>query len=189
MIIFGDLMLNQFNMTKKDFFRIIIKLFGLYWFISSLFSAGQFYYLFFTSVLTVTSLLMTLLLFLVVLVMLYMLIVKTDFLIDFLKLNSGFDEDRIEFENFGLDNILKLGIITIGGMLILDNIALFLNQLYLSLKIHMTYVSSIINLNGYSIYYWAVSFAKIILGYLLLTNYPAISKFLLKITQKKEEIQ
>ena len=176
-------------MTKKDFFRIIIKLFGLYWFISSLFSAGQFYYLFFTSVLTVTSLLMTLLLFLVVIVLLYMLIVKTDFLIDFLKLNSGFDDDRIEFENFGMDNILKLGIIIIGGTLILDNIAIFINQMYLSLKIQLTDVSSIINLNGYNIYYWAISFTKIILGYLLLTNYPSISKYLLKITQKKEEVQ
>jgi len=173
--------------TKKDFFRIIIKLFGLYWFISSLFSAGQFYYLFFTSALTVTSLLMSLLLFLVVMVLFYMLIVKTDFLIDFLKLNSGFDEDRIEFENFGMDNILKLGIIIIGGTLIIDNIAYFLNQSYLALKIQMTDVSGIISLNRYNSFQWAVSFTKIILGYFLLTNYPAISKFLLKITQKKED--
>ena len=116
-----------------------------------------------------------------------MLIVKTDVLINWLKLDKGFDNDIIEFKNFDLDNILKLGVFIIGGTMILDNIAVFLNQSYLAFKVHTSAVADLIGLNGYSTYHWAVSFTKIILGYILLTNYPALSKILLKMTQKKEE--
>jgi hypothetical protein len=70
--------------------------------------------------------------------------------------------------------------------MILDNIAVFLNQSYLSFRVYTSTEANPIGLNNYSTYHWAVSFTKIILGYLLLTNYPALSKFLVKITNKKE---
>lgn len=174
-------------MTKKDFFRIIIKLFGLYWLISSLFSTGQFYFLSFIPGFTLPAILMAILLFLVEIILFYLLIIKTDVLITLLHLDKGFDNDIIEFHNFDLDNIIKLGVFIIGGTMILDNIAVFLNQSYLAFKVHTSTVADLIGLNGYSTYHWAVSLTKIILGYLLLTNYPALSRFLLKITQKKED--
>jgi len=174
-------------MTKKDFFRIIIKLFGLYWLVSSLFSTGQFYYLSFLPGVTLPAILIGILIFLVEIIMLYILLVKTDYLINWLNLDRGFDSDIIEFHNFDLNNILKLGVFIIGGTMILDNIAVFLNQTYLAFKIHISSPADLIGLNDYSTYRLAVSFTKIILGYLLLTNYPAISKFLLNLTQKKED--
>jgi len=174
-------------MTKKDFFRIIIKLFGLYWLISALFSTGQFYFLSFIPGFTLPAILMAMLIFLVLLILFYMLIIKTDVLIEWFKLDKGFDNDLIEFHQFDLDNILKLGVIIIGGTMILDNIAVFLNQSYLAFKVQTSIVYDLTGLNGYSTYHLAVSFTKIILGYLLLTNYPALSKILLKITQKKED--
>jgi len=174
-------------MTKKDFFRIVIKLFGLYWLISSLFSTGQFYFISFMPGYTLPVILMAMLIFLVIIFLFYLLIVRTDILINLLKLDQGFDNEIIEFKNFDLDNILKLGIIIIGGMLILDNLAVFLNQSYLAFKVHTATVADQIELNGYSAYQWAVCITKILLGYILLTNYPFISKFLLKITQKKED--
>jgi len=161
-------------MTKKDFFRIIIKLFGLYWLISSLFSTGQFYFISFMPGYTLAAILMAILIFLVIIILFYLLIVRTDVFINLLK-------------NFDLDNVLKLVIIIIGGMLILDNLAVFLNQSYLAFKVHSTTVADQIGLIGYSTYHWAVSITKILSGYLLLTNYPALSKFLWKITQKKED--
>ena len=157
-------------MTKKDFFRIIIKLFGLYWLISALFSTGQFYFLSFIPGFTVPAILMAMLIFLVLLILFYMLIIKTDVLIEWFKLDKGFDNDLIEFHQFDLDNI-----------------AVFLNQSYLAFKVQTSIVYDLTGLNGYSTYHLAVSFTKIILGYLLLTNYPALSKILLKITQKKED--
>ena len=173
-------------MTKKDFFRIIIKLFGLYWLISALFSAGQFYFLSFMPGFTFPVILMAILIFMVLIILFYMLIIRTDVLLNWLKLDQGFDNDIIEFKNIDLDTVLKLGVIIIGGTLILDNIAVFLNQSYLAFKVHTATAADLIGLNGYSTYHWAVSITKILLGYILLTNYPAISKFLLKITQKKE---
>jgi len=173
-------------MTKKDFFRIIIKLFGLYWLISSMFSSVQFYYLFMSSTLNITSLLMSILLFMVILILFYVLIVKTDYIIDILKLTSGFDDDRIEFQNFNTKNLLMLAMILIGATMIVDNIGTFLNQLYLSIKVFLSSQSDLTTINGQSAYHFWLSLTKIILGYILLTNYPAISKFLLKITQKKE---
>ena len=115
-----------------------------------------------------------------------MLIIRTDVLLNWLKLDQGFDNDIIEFKNIDLDTVLKLGVIIIGGTLILDNLAIFLNQSYLAFKVHTATAADLIGLNGYSTYHWAVSITKILMGYILLTNYPAISKFLLKITQKKE---
>ena len=173
-------------MTKKDFFRIIIKLFGLYWLISSLFSTGQFYFLSLMPGYSLPVVLMAILIFMVIIIMFYMLIIRTDDLLNWLKLDQGFDNDIIEFNNIDLDSILKLGVIIIGGTLILDNLAVFLNQSYLAFKVHTATSADLIGLNGYSTYHWAVSFTKILLGYILLTNYPAISTFLLKITQKKE---
>ena len=174
-------------MTKKDFFRIIIKLFGLYWLISSLFSTGQFYYLSLMPGFSVPVILMSILIFMVVIILFYMMIIRTDVLMNWLKLDQGFDTEIIEFKNMDLENILKLGIIIIGGTLIMDNIAVFLNQSYLAFKVHTATAADLFSLNGYSTYHWAVSSTKIILGYFLLTNFPAISKFLLKITQKKED--
>jgi len=73
------------------------------------------------------AILMALLIFLVVIILFYLLINKTDVLIKLLQLDKGFDNEIIEFNNFALDNILKLGVIIIVGTMILDNIAVFLN--------------------------------------------------------------
>jgi len=116
-----------------------------------------------------------------------MMIIRTDLLLNVLKLDQGFDNENIEFKNIDLDNILKLGVIIIGGTLILDNFAVFLNQSYLAFKVHTATAADLIGLNGYSTYHWTLSIINVLLGYILLTNYPAISKFLLKITQKKED--
>ena len=73
-----------------------------------------------------------------------MLIIKTDVLITLLHLDKGFDTEIIEFHNFDLDNILKLGVFIIGGTMVLDNIAVFLNQSYLASKVHTSTVANLI---------------------------------------------
>jgi hypothetical protein len=173
-------------MTKKDFFRIIIKLFGLYWLISSVFSTGQLYFLTFLQNATAMNNLMSIFILLVEIVVFYILIIKTDLIVEWLKLDAGFDDELVVLVGFGLDGVLKLGVSVIGGLLILDNIVIFINQAYLALKVNFGAESDIVTLNGYSTYHLAVSFTKVILGYLLLTNYPIVSKLLLKITQNKE---
>jgi len=172
-------------MTKKDFFRVIIKLFGLYWLISTIFSLGQIVYFSTTNAgwlgIIYSVVMLSLLVF-----SFFALIFKSDTIINLLKLDKGFDEDRIEFQNFNIENILMLAVIIIGATMILDNIATFLNQMYLSVKVFMSNQSDFVTINGQSSYHLLLSSSKIVFGYVLLSNYPAVSKILMKITQKKD---
>jgi len=172
-------------MTKKDFFRVIIKLFGLYWLISTIFSLGQIVY-FSTTNAGWMGIIYSVVMLALMVFLFFVLIFKSDMIIDLLKLDKGFDEDRIEFQNFNVENILMLAVIIIGATMILDNIATFLNQIYLSVKVFLSNQSDLVTINGQSSYHLVLSSTKIVLGYLLLTNYPTVSKFLMKITQKKD---
>jgi len=172
-------------MTKKDLFRIIIKLFGLYWLISTVFSLGQIVY-FSTNNAGWMGVIYSVVMLSILIFLFFVLVFKTDTILDFLKLDRGFDEDRIEFQKFNIENILMLAVILIGATMILDNIATFLNQIYLGIKVFMSNQSDLVTINGQSSYHLILSTTKIVLGYVLLTNYPAVSKFLLKITQKKD---
>ena len=103
------------------------------------------------------------------------------------KTRQKFDEDRIEFQNFGIEIILKLGLIIIGGMLISFNIPNFLSQAFFVFKLHVMNSSDVVTFGQLSYYRWAINFLNLTVCYLMLTNYPALSKFLVKITQKKED--
>ena len=48
------------------------------------------------------------------------LLFKTDFIIDILKLDKGFDEEQINLGNLTNESIFKLALIIIGGFLIID---------------------------------------------------------------------
>ena len=104
-------------------------------------------------------------------------------------MDRGFDEERIEFSNFSMENILKLALIIVGCMLIINNIPTFIVQSYYYIKINIS--TNLADSFGYTYqngYQWSLSIFNLILGYILLTNYPALGKFILKITQKKEEV-
>jgi hypothetical protein len=172
-------------MTKKDFFRIIIKLIGLYLiaitlyaqlpFISSLlfFKNGNFSFIPYT----ISYFAICVLLFII-------LVFYTDKVIALFKLDEGFDEDRIEFSNFGAESILKLALIFTGCMLIIKNIPSFFNQTYCFIQLHFDLFDTI-SYASQNTYLWATSFINLSVGYLLLTNYASISKFLLKRNKKK----
>lgn len=174
-------------MTKKDFFRIIIKLFGLYWLINTIFSLSQIIYFVRGSISDSTGVIFTTIGFLFAIMIYILLIAGADKIIGWLKLESGFDDERIDFQNFSISNIVILAIILIGGSMILDNIGMFFNQIYLSLRVMMSNQSDLITMQGQSTYHLILSMTKIILGYLLLTNYPFVSRYLLRITQKGSE--
>jgi len=99
-------------MTKKDLFRLIIKIFGLYFVISSLFSIIPFNIEFLTTqiysnapfdyangIWMIVNIAWIILLFV-------LLIYKPDIILKWLKLDKGFDDDRIDFQNFNTVNIL-----------------------------------------------------------------------------------
>ncbi|HYX08032.1 MAG TPA: hypothetical protein VE912_14980 [Bacteroidales bacterium] len=118
-------------MTTKDFFRLIIKIFGLYLIITTLFSAipGNISTVFFMH-LGLTGIIWVITIVTIILLLFIFLIYKADTIISWLKLDKGFDNDEIHFQNFNTENILKLAVIVIGGLLILRNIPEFLSHTF-----------------------------------------------------------
>lgn len=175
-------------MTKKDLFRLIIKIFGLYFVISSMFSILPFII---ESVLTQSDLnvqfdysgFFWLIFNIVWIIFLFVfLIYKPDLIVKWLKLDKGFDDDRIDFQNFNTSNILKLAVIVIGGLLLIHNIPIFLSTSWFAFK---SSVGSNIN-NDNAFHFgslrdylnWGISFINIVIGYFLVTNYNFVSKIL-----------
>jgi uncharacterized protein YacL len=169
--------LNQQTVTKKDFFRLILKLFGLYIAISLIISVfpGN------VSLLLYHYDIIEIIWFIVSIVFIYFifrfLFFKTDKIIQRLKLDKGFDEDKFEFQNFNSESILKLATIVTGGLLLINNIPVFLGNVLYFIK-YTVFISQWVS--------FGESFFKVVIGYLILTNYNKVSK-LLKTKSTEEE--
>ncbi|MCX6310326.1 MAG: hypothetical protein NT084_01650 [Bacteroidetes bacterium] len=161
-------------MLHKDFFRIILKLFGLYSFVICLFTIlpqtipqlmafGGFegiFYLVLAMVIPISLLLL--------------LIFKPDLLINWLKLDKGFEGERIVFGELSTLNIIKLACIFIGGFLIIDSLPVLINQTFFIFKGSITGRAD----NPKEYYFWGVSFVKIFLGYFLVRKYELVGRIL-----------
>lgn len=175
-------------MTKKDLFRLIIKIFGLYFVISSIFSftpmiiesvTSQFD---FNVQFDYTLLIWPMINMAWIILLFVFLIYKPDIIVKWLKLGRGFDDDRIDFQNFNTANILKLAVIVIGGLLLIHYVPTFLSSAWFAFK---SSVGSNFN-NDNAIHFgtsrdyinWGVSFINIVIGYLMVTNYTFVSKLL-----------
>lgn len=160
-------------MTKRDFFRIIIKLFGLYSLILTLFAflPRNAYILFYeSSSLSVVWLLLVL--GITVLIFIF-LISKTDAIIDWLKLDKNFDDDQIVIGNMDNRKIILLAVLLIGGFLIIENLPYFLLNAYQEFRLRATgneiSLEEILNRDNYY-YSWITDAINILLGILLIAN-------------------
>jgi hypothetical protein len=161
-------------MTKKDFFRILIKVFGLYSIITAIFFIlpSQLSIVFYD--LELTSVILILTIITIIMLMFIYLIKKPDAIIKLLKLDNGFDEDRIYFEKLNSKNIVKIAALIIGGLLLIDNVPAFLSQTYFAFKTDISREE----FNETQQINWATSFINMLLGYLKVTNYEKISNWL-----------
>jgi hypothetical protein len=164
-------------MTKRDFFRLVIKLIALNSIIASFLAvASQFLNLHLDSNLLLDIFGIGVLSIIFLTLFIYLIISFTDKIIDFFKLDKGFDNDKIEINSFSNVLIIKLIIIFIGGTLIAQNFA----QLFVD----------IINIFKFQAYgnlildkkpemYWVhVRFVAIAFGVILLSNTHKIAKYL-----------
>lgn len=174
-------------MTKKDFFRIIIKLVGIYWLFTTLNIFLPYIIAIFFKELDHTYWFYNLCYLLGCILMFLILVLYTDKVVKWFKFEKGFDEELIDFSNFNIENVMKLALIIFSFILIVNNVSTFVTQTYyvVSLKFSMN-VTDTVSFPSQNDYVWAKSFIDLLIGYLILTNYPSISKFLLKITQKKD---
>jgi hypothetical protein len=172
-------------MTKRDFFRIIIKLFGLYSLILTVFNYIPSNIGYVTLEFEPITLLWIFGASAFVLLVYIFLILKTDKIIDLLKIDKGFDDERIEIGNFNSERIFKFALIIIGGFLIIDFLPNFLQYTYLAFKSQVSpkglnYLEEI-GFGKQSDYFnWTIATINIILGIILLTNYDKIAKWLMR---------
>ncbi|WP_298307633.1 hypothetical protein [Flavobacterium sp.] len=163
-------------MTKRDFFRILIKIFGLYSLILSIFTVIPQNI---SNVLFQFDIMMLLVILASTIIsvgMFLVLLFKSDFIIDKLKLDKGFDDDKIIVGNLTNESILKLAFIIIGGFLIIDYLPAVLFDLINAFKTKSTFTS----IEGNNVNYFDIvtGLVNILLGYLFITNYKSISQFL-----------
>ncbi len=175
-------------MSKKDFFRLIIKLFGLYCLITTVFQFIPAIYTYWaleidkgTWILAAGSILLF--------VFIYVLLIqKVDIIINRLKLDKGFDDDYLQIGDFDSSKLVSFASILIGGFLLVDYFPRFLYQAYdlFKKKIQYSghdYTSPLINL-GPSEYDFALSIINIVIGFFLLTNYRHVAQWLTRIHEK-----
>jgi hypothetical protein len=169
-------------MTKNDLFRLIIKIFGLYSVITVIFSAFPSNITFVLSNIDLFGILWLVGSLLIVVFLFLFLIYKPDKIIYWLKLDKGFDDDRFEFQNFNQSTILKLAFIVIGGVIMINNVPVFLSHIFFaftsSFGPDLMNRKVIITSTSKDGIYLVSSTINIIIGYFMVTNYNYFSKII-----------
>jgi hypothetical protein len=171
-------------MTKKDFFRIIIKLLTIYYFIGFLFSLLSNILSFFNtskiSFQDITELILyQMAVFLLSVVFLVFFVRNTDLIISLLKLDKYFDDEHIVIGNFDATKWAQFAIIFLGGLLIVNNISDFLLQTTVYLQRKMSYGNMKL-INNYYYTRLIISTFNLLIGYILITNNSSIARFLIQ---------
>ena len=123
-------------MTNRDFFRLMIKLFGLYQFLLLIFTfLPSNLQLIFNDFFSMSSIISIVLITLFIIAVYYVFVKNPDLIISFFKLDRGFDKNEITVNNLNSDTILKIGMVLIGGFLIVDNLGYFISSFITYFKI------------------------------------------------------
>lgn len=168
-------------MTKRDFFTVLIKVFGLYSIIVSLFSILP------TSIsyisldyLDLTTIILFIFSIGVGVLLFVLLIFKAPYVTEKLNLEKGFDDEKIEIGNISPENIIRLSCLLLGGYLIIHGIPIVLNLLFFALKFDQEGVDFGFG-NNFDL---GVGILNMLIGYLLINNHSWIAKRLNKSPNK-----
>lgn len=119
-------------MLLRDLFRLILKLFGIYALIISLFTFLP--KAFSISDLEISSFIWIFVVSVIMLGFFLVIIFRSDAIIDLLELDQGFEEKEIHFGNVDSLTLIKLGIILAGGILVVDKFPEFIYQTFNLMK-------------------------------------------------------
>lgn len=171
-------------MTIRTFWTIFLKILGIYLVVDSLTIIPQFLSGFAFAfirgdhednliglLLTVSLVILTIVIYFFIL---KLFVYKTAWLIDKLHLDKGFTEEKFEI-TMHRSIILKLAIIVIGGLMFIDALPLFCNQIFTYFQ--QTNNSGLFGSNHTSAYV-ILYFIKGIIGYLMMTNSSYITNYI-----------
>lgn len=173
-------------MLTRDFFRLFIKLFSLYILIRVVASDVPFIITNIMFGVESHDILFAIAILLIIAGLFLALINKYDKVIDFLKLDQGFSEDRINLGQLKEEKIVSIVIIIIGGLLLVDHFPTFLYNLFLSFKSTANtsgqfsdfgYFNEQVNYQDFTI-----AIVNCIIGYLFIINNSILSKWIVKKT-------
>ena len=161
------------------FWRILIKIIGLWLLFECLSLLPQFFSAFtFTNGTLDTEFIFAVWAMLIGVAIIYILLVrlfifKSDWLIEKLKLTDNFNEESIDV-NIKSTTVLSIAIIVMGGIILASSIPAFLSLLFEYYQRRTTFME-------YKETSWLIfHFIKIIIGYLLLTNSKIITQYIEK---------
>ncbi|UAY52438.1 hypothetical protein [Ferruginibacter albus] len=154
-------------MTPRTFFTIVIKILGIYIVLESLSVIAQFISTFFYykndgdrswQEMAYSSFVICLVIG-VYLLVLRVLVFKTDWVIDKLKLDKNFPEEKIEI-NLHRSTVLSIAVIVIGGLIFIDALPLFCKQVFIYFQQRSLFRENFVQqpTNGWIIFYGAKAF-------------------------------
>ncbi|MFD2099929.1 hypothetical protein [Flagellimonas iocasae] len=170
-------------MTTKDFFRLIIKALGTYCFVDALFTLVP--NMSYSSGFLSFHFAMNLIYLIVTGLITYILLFQTDRIIKLFRLTKGFDSDIIETKDLKTKGLFKFAVILIGLLLIVNNLAQFIDYCYLAFKNQVSAyglgeVEGAMFDQHLDYNWWAISGLNILIGILMLMNYDWIAKIFTK---------
>jgi hypothetical protein len=109
--------------------------------------------------------------------------IKSSAVLRIFKLDKGFEEDRIDFGQLGVKDLFKVASIVVGGVLIVEQVSLFLTYSYNAF--HMSQIG--MEEESRSSFEWILCGINLIIGFLLITQYNFIAKKLMPKGELVEE--
>lgn len=159
-------------MTNKDFFRVLIRIIGLFVFfqiaLSFLPSQLQMILMDIGSDQKLSAFLYFALILGFCLLVLIFLLRKPDFIINFLGLDKGYDKEESTITDFNAPNILLLGLILVGGFMVVDNASKVLFYGYEVLKTDSSY-SQLYSKRSTAVFSLILASLNVIVGLVLVT--------------------
>jgi hypothetical protein len=165
-------------MTKRDFFILLIKLFGLHSIVISIFSVLPNNIAFAFQQVDIVVIIWTIVVIAIIVGLFWLLVFEADKVVDLMKLGKGFTDDRIDLGNIKSSDIIKTGTFIIGGLMIVDHIPGLLSQIFWAFKgdiVGQEFTSK----DKFNL---TVSGLNVLMGYLLVTNLNFVSR---RLTSKK----
>jgi hypothetical protein len=165
-------------MTKRDFFRVLIKVFGLYFLIVTLFqiipgNIANFIINFSFELIFVLLFSLS-----VCFILVYFLFFKSDVIVNLLKLDKDFDDDKIILGTTDFYTLLRLAIVIVGLWFLLDTFPKIIIEVINEFRLKVMKAEMF----GYKPDHFNlfVRLINMLIGWLLITNNKSIASFLNK---------
>ena len=178
-------------MTKKDLFKIILKLYGLYSIIALFVQIPNIIlYMSYDSNHDLDWLILSVPAMSVLVV--YILLFQSEFLIRLFKLDQGYENNDSVKDTMNGQSISQIALVIISVFMIVSNLGDFITQIVFSFKDSISTTSldtlkETFNPNPVNYYLMISSGLNLIFGFLLLTNYSRLSKWIDRINNKNAD--